>query len=127
MGQIRCHVLPKGIAGGELVHSVLIRALLRLQLRQFSDEVGHLEYKHASANVLRDLKCTVQSWDDCGFHCIDWLLEVHGQIVEKLADDIIRVIQLNQQVIWLRDVIVLQGRHSQDLRLFQGASQIEVV
>lgn len=49
------------------------------------------------------------------------------QVVEQLADYIVRVVQSDKKVIWLRQVVLAGIRHHQHLRLFQCASQIEIV
>ena len=92
VSQVRSHVLPKHIARSDFIYSVLVSPLLWLQLWQLSDEVGDLEKKHAATNVSCNLESTVQSRYDGCLHRSHRLLKVHRKVVEKLANNVVRVI-----------------------------------
>ena len=92
------------------------------------DGVADLEDEHAPADVLADAEGGVDGRDERRVHGrVHWGGEVHGQGVEELADDIIGLIQRDKQVIRLREVVVSDVWHNEHLRLFERASQVEVI
>ena len=56
-----------------------------------------------------------------------WCLEVGGEVVEELTDQIVGVCQVHEQVVRLRQQVVCKIGHNEHLGLLQGCPQIEVV
>ena len=66
--------------------------------------------------------------DACLWGSIWTVLEVELHIVEESADDIIRVIQDNEHVIWNWQVACIGHiGHCNHLRLLESRSQVEIV
>jgi len=66
-----------------------------------------LEEKHASTNVLADVEGACDGWNKGRFLCTTVRhVEIVLEIVKKRANDVKRIIQVDEQVIWLRQVIV---------------------
>ena len=56
-----------------------------------------------------------------------WCLEVGGEVVEELADQVIRVCQIHEQIVRLWQQVVRKVGHHEHLGLLQGCPKIEVV
>ena len=102
---------------------------LYLQLGKLLYRDGHLEKEHSSTDVLADIEGACNGGVDG--HVLDaaraWCLEVGGEVVEELADQIVGVCQVHEQVVRLRQQVVRKVGHHEHLGLLQGCPQIEVV
>ena len=65
---------------------------------------GHLEKEHSAADVLANIEGACNGRVDG--HVLDaaraWCLEVGGEVVEELTDQIVGVCQVHEQVVRLR-------------------------
>ena len=64
--------------------------------------MGNLENKQTTANMLANIECTF----DCRnyarvLNAVHWLCEVCWEIIEKLAYNIIAVVQIDEKVVRL--------------------------
>ena len=89
MGKLTCSVCEEEVAGAEFIaRRRTLFACFELKLGQFLNRDGGLKQKHATSDVLTDVKSTCNGRIDCNFlnTACGGGFEVGGEIIEQLAD-----------------------------------------
>ena len=109
MGELACGVIEELVTRREFVSRAgSLGISLYLQLGELLYGDGHLEKEHSSTDVLADIVGACNGGVDG--HVLDaaraWCLKVGGEVVEELADQIVGVCQVHEQIVRLRQQVV---------------------